>query len=363
MKSELSGAPMFFLGANSPKGFVSRFGESFRQGDGWHTYIIKGGPGTGKSTLMKRVAAYFIKKNLRCHLCPCSSDPNSLDGVVFPDMRVTLLDGTSPHVVEPRYPGAIEEIVNLGDCWDIACLREKEEEIIRLTDLNREYHRRASDYLRAAGCIINDTAELAAGCCDIEKAKKYGYSLAHRMIPKVRRRGEEWRRYLSAVTPIGHIFYKTTFSKMCDEVAVISDEYGAASGAVLSAVRDFALDCGHEIITCLCPLSEGEKIEHIIIPALRVGFATSNRYHRVESDRRVVHARRFMDMASLHEEKSHLSFNRRAAAEMLLSATEILGQAKDTHDKLEAQYISAMNFDAINKTTEELLKKIISLGN
>ena len=162
---------------------------------------------------------------------------------------------------------------------------------------------------------------------------------------------------------MGHIFYKTTFSKLCDDVAVISDEYGAASGTILSAVRDFALDSGHEIITCLCPLSEGEKIEHIIIPALRVGFATANRYHKIESERRVVHARRFMDMSALHEEKSHLSFNRRASADMLLSAVETLSEAKDTHDSLEVQYISAMNFEAINKTTEDVVKKIIALGN
>lgn len=361
MKNELTSAPMFFLGANSPKGFVSRFGESFRAGEGWHTYIIKGGPGTGKSTLMKKVAAAFLKKGARCHLCPCSSDPNSLDGVIFPDLKITLLDGTSPHVVEPKYPGAVEEIINLGDCWNISALTERKEEILRLSDQNRDYHRRASDYLRAAGCVINDTAEVAKGCCDMKKAEKYGLSLAHRLIPKAARRGEEWVRYLSAVTPRGHVFYRTTFKKMCDDVLVFADEYGAASGVVMSAVRDYAKDAGHEIITCLCPLSEHEKIEHIIIPALRLGFSTANRYHKVESERRVVHARRFMDMAALHEEKSHLSFNRRAAADMLLSATETLGEAKAVHDSLEAQYIAAMNFEALNKTTEDLAKKILAL--
>ena len=358
MKNELFSAPMFFLGANSPAGFISRFGDSFRGGEGWHTYIIKGGPGTGKSTIMKRVAGYFLKKGARCHLCPCSSDPNSLDGVIFPDMKVCLLDGTAPHVVEPNYPGAVEELLNLGEFWDISKLNEKSEAIIKLTDLNRDYHRRGSDYLRAAGSLIEDTEMVARKYCNREKAEKFAISLAKKSIHKLQGRGEEWLRYLSAVTPRGHVFYKSTFPKLCRNVTVISDEHGAASRVVMETLRRYALGAGHEIITCLCPLSAGEKIEHIIIPALKIGFATSNRYHTVESEERVIHARRFMDTSALHSEKPHLNFNRRATADMLLSAAEILSEAKAVHDRLESLYIEAMDFQKLNLFTEELILKI-----
>ena len=53
----------------------------------------------------------------------CSSDPDSLDGVIFPQIRACIADGTSPHVIEPRFPGAVEELVNLGDYWDAEQLR------------------------------------------------------------------------------------------------------------------------------------------------------------------------------------------------------------------------------------------------
>jgi len=360
MKNELFSAPMFFLGANSPSGFISRFGESYRKKEGWHTYIIKGGPGTGKSTLMKRVAAYFIKGGTRCQLCPCSSDPGSLDGVVFPDMKVVLLDGTSPHVVEPGYPGVVEELINLGEFWDNSLLAEKGEEIIRLTDLNRDYHRRASDHLRAAGCLIEDTRELAEKFCNLEKAEKFALSLAKRSIPKVKCGGSEWIRYLSAVTPRGHVFYKSTFKKLCKGVTVVSDETGAASGIIMETIRRYALESGHELITCLCPMTK-DKIEHIIIPALGLGFATSNRYHKVESEERIIHARRFMDMTALREEGPRLKFNRRATADMLLAATELLEDAKATHDKLESLYISAMDFDRLGALTERLIRKILDM--
>ncbi len=359
MKSELSAAPKFFLGANSPGGFVSRFEDSFRYDGNWHTYIIKGGPGTGKSTLMKRVADYFIKKGARCILCPCSSDPASLDGVIFPDMAVTILDGTLPHVVEPKYPGAVEEIINLGECWNIAALKAKSEEIIKLTNSCSACHKRASGYLAAAGRIIADSAEFARNCCNIEKIHRFSLSLAKRTIPKTSLTGKVWHRYLSAVTPRGHIFYSKTIDKLCDDVTVISDEFGAVSSIIIKDLADYALSAGHEVTACLCPLSEKPKYEHLIIPTLRLGFVTSNRFHPFKSQRRTIHARRFIDMAALHSDRGRLKFNRRAATEMLHLAADTMEEAKELHDSLEKCYIPAMNYEKINKTTTEVVKSIM----
>ena len=41
----------FFLGANTPQGFVSRFDQLEREKGGWETYIIKGERGSGKICL------------------------------------------------------------------------------------------------------------------------------------------------------------------------------------------------------------------------------------------------------------------------------------------------------------------------
>ena len=45
----------YFLGCSSPEGFHSFFDELCPTHSGGYTYIIKGGPGTGKSSLMKRI--------------------------------------------------------------------------------------------------------------------------------------------------------------------------------------------------------------------------------------------------------------------------------------------------------------------
>ena len=50
----------FFLGANSAGGFVSLYDTWIDQKNTQAFYVIKGGAGCGKSTLMKTVAVAFI---------------------------------------------------------------------------------------------------------------------------------------------------------------------------------------------------------------------------------------------------------------------------------------------------------------
>ena len=46
----------FFLGSSGPSGFKTDFGKIINKPE-YYTYILKGGPGTGKSTLMKKIAS------------------------------------------------------------------------------------------------------------------------------------------------------------------------------------------------------------------------------------------------------------------------------------------------------------------
>ena len=95
--SEHINSPLFFLGANSAHGFVSYFKDVYDPLDSWQSYIIKGGPGTGKSSLIRRVISEMAKNKQNVEIVPCSSDPASLDAAVFPDIKACIMDGTAPH--------------------------------------------------------------------------------------------------------------------------------------------------------------------------------------------------------------------------------------------------------------------------
>ena len=109
----------WFLGANSAEGFRSLY-EDFCRGEGDFLRIIKGGPGCGKSSFMRHIGEAAEKKGLEVEYILCSGDPDSLDGVYIPALRLGYADGTAPHILDPACFGAGGDYLNLGAFCDTA---------------------------------------------------------------------------------------------------------------------------------------------------------------------------------------------------------------------------------------------------
>jgi len=105
----------FFMGANTADGVVHFFGELVDAYELKKLYILKGGSGIGKSTFIRRFATAFADKHGVDYFY-CSGDPKSLDGAIIPELKIGIIDGTAPHMVDPKYPGVIDEIIDLGCC-------------------------------------------------------------------------------------------------------------------------------------------------------------------------------------------------------------------------------------------------------
>ncbi len=341
-----------FLGANTAKGFVSYFADSYNVDEGYRTYIIKGGPGTGKSTMLKTLAALFSSSGESIELCPCSSDPDSLDAVIFHDKKVVILDGTAPHIVDPAYPGICERIINLGECFIPSAFSGKEKQIIEATRENKRLHSRASRYIAAAGGLLAENALIAGSFMDEEKIKRYAKTLAERTIKQGTAFCES-HRFLSGITPRGLVFLKQSIYNHYKTIITLEDEHGAVGRVFFSELRKAALSANSSIITCYNTIIPS-KIDHILLPEQSLAFTTENRYTHPEGITKRIHARRFCDMAAMGEKRETLKFNRKAAEELLREAIKIIAAAKSVHDELESYYIAAMDFEK----SAEILNRI-----
>lgn len=87
----------YFLGATSPTGFSSFFEQLVDNDAPFRTYIIKAGPGCGKSSMMRRIADRMIAEEYDIELIHCSSDPLSIDGLLCNALKFAIVDGTAPH--------------------------------------------------------------------------------------------------------------------------------------------------------------------------------------------------------------------------------------------------------------------------
>lgn len=115
-----------YLAANTPFGFKNNFGAGLQ---GKYVYVIKGGSGVGKSTLMKSLLK-DVSSAERITIVPCSSDSHSLDAVIMHDRGIAMVDGTAPHLYEPSAYGVNGEIFDLGKYINKAKIAERGDEIL-----------------------------------------------------------------------------------------------------------------------------------------------------------------------------------------------------------------------------------------
>ncbi|MCR4442499.1 MAG: ATPase [Peptococcaceae bacterium] len=87
-----------FPGNNTSEGFFSFF-EHIIGPEAKRVFIIKGGPGTGKSTFMKNTGLDLVDRGYDVEFFYCSSDNDSLDAIAVPAVGAAIIDGTAPHRV------------------------------------------------------------------------------------------------------------------------------------------------------------------------------------------------------------------------------------------------------------------------
>ncbi len=79
--------------------------------EGLKRYFIKGRPGTGKSTFMKKLANAAADRGFHVERYHCSFDPNSLDMVIIRELSICVFDATPPHEYFPSSEN--DEVIDL----------------------------------------------------------------------------------------------------------------------------------------------------------------------------------------------------------------------------------------------------------
>lgn len=354
----MTAAVKFFLGANTPKGFVGFTDELYDTT--WQAYLIKSGPGTGKSTLMKRLYREMTALGAEAEVICCSSDPSSLDGVRFPALKLCMFDATAPHVIEPQYWGAVEQLVPLSLCMDEGALHRKAAQIVQATRENKELHARCRKYIHAASALLRENRRAVEATLDVDKIRSTAARLAAQEFGEKRGKGMVTHRFLSAVTPEGLLTFTDTLQALCPRIYTIEDDAGAAARALLAELLRHAQTAGVNAIACPCPLSPDEGPEHLLFPDIGVGVTTSNAFHKADFPvYRRIHATRFTDAEELHGKRQRQAFNRRAARELLDQACALAAQAKAAHDEMERYSAAAMDWEKAQAMGNAVIAKFL----
>ncbi len=361
----------YFPGNNTPEGFFSYYKYILGQREANRIICLKGGPGTGKSTFMKRIAEIFRGKEDIDYL-HCSADENSLDGIVLKNRKVALIDGTSPHLTDPLTPGAVDKLLNLGEFWNEESISINKDEIIDLNEETSKWYRVAYNYLNAAKSVFRSLESIYSEAVESSEVYKvvadvindvYGNNDIS-LVP-----GKKKKFFASAVTASGVVNYIPSLLENMNKIYMVSAPVGYSNNSFMEIIAEGALYRGLQVEAYYCSICPDEKIEHLVIPEIGTAFVTMNDYHDFEPweiddfdelDREIVliDVSDYMKPCVLLKNKELLD-NLKEEYEILIGKScKYLEKAKSTHMKVEDMYIPSMNFtevgNLIAETAEEL---------
>lgn len=353
-----------FPGGNTSAGFYSYYRYILPQESAERIFCIKGGPGVGKSTLMKNIAGYFVKKGEDVDLFRCSSDPDSLDGILLKERKIAIVDATAPHAIDPVNPGAVDEIVDLGRFLDEKALYKQKENIIEFSRKISATFEAAYVYLKCAGIEYKHMAKLI-GEIDLKETEplfecidKIGKKSAGNNADA--KTGNVCRFFAGAITSDGIKSCISSLAENIKEIYILDVMTGCSIEKILRQASAKLRSGGFSVEEFYCPMDPGKKLEHIVSEEAGIAFFSVNDYHgtSIKSRCREEHMIK-MDMPEMLKSKKEIYDELKNSSRLNIEkAIIMLRRAKALHDELEALYISAMDFEKIEGVKQEIITKI-----
>lgn len=335
----------YFAAANGYSGFRSYFNTVFSPDEYTRIYVLKGGPGTGKSSLMKKVGTHFKNLGFGTESILCSSDPSSFDGVIIhkQSKKFAIIDGTAPHEVDAKIPGALDEIINLGEAWDRDKLTREREQIIKINKSKKTHYKNAYEFLKLAGEFAPKTKSFSeAYLVDCQKS----ISSILSDLPGKKRGRKPKIKLISSFGKTGYRTLDTSFLEAERQISVIGC-HGSES-VFMECLRSASQSSGIEYTLFPSPLS------HDVIEAIYFEDADMLISTRISSENKIDTS--LFSYSPCKNENTE--YYEKLHGELTSQAKEEFAQASSAHFELEAIYTPAMDFEKVDKIRNEIVRDI-----
>ncbi|NLK64039.1 MAG: hypothetical protein GX289_02980 [Tissierellia bacterium] len=343
-----------FAGNNTSEGFFSYFDHLLKPEEAEHIYILKGGPGVGKNQFMKKFAEKMAERGDSIEYIHCSSDNVSLDGVLIPKLKILLVDGTSPHIIDPVLPGTVDEIINLGAFLDVHKLNKHRAAIIQTNKAKSNLYKSAYRYLRAAGIIYDEISSIYDLYVDADKFDEMCEKAVTKLFSDsyVEGSGNVRKLFTESFTANGYISLTELFFEENEVWAVVGIDTNYSS-ILLSRILSEAVKRGFNVECYYRPLSP-KKLQHIYLPERKLIIVTAEAPMSEKFDE-IFDIHSIMDVESIKTQISEIEKNLHLYNMLIDNALNKLSDTKKMHDLLEIIYSNCMDFNGVNECFDKLI--------
>ena len=351
----------FYAGGNTAKGFFSLYDSALEGLE--RIYSLKGGPGTGKSSLMKAIGEEMAGKGLSIEYLHCASDNNSIDGVIIPSCKVAIVDGTIPHIIEPQAPGVIEEYVNLGVAWESQKLAQHKEKILELTgEISNKFDHAYKTF--AEGLRRHDDIEkIYINNMNFDKANELTEELIELFYGdnEVGKKSKVRHSFLGAATPNGPVDFIQNLTEETRKRYFIKGRAGSGKSTMLKKIAREAENRGFDVEIYHCGF-DPHSLDMVILPEQSIAIFDSTAPHEYfpnrETDEIVDMYTRCIAPGTDEKFAKEIQKTTDGYKTKMVEGTTLLAEAKVLHDELEKYYIEAIDFNKVEDIKQTILREI-----
>ncbi|SHJ84394.1 hypothetical protein SAMN02745227_00835 [Anaerobranca californiensis DSM 14826] len=349
-----------YAGSNTSLGFYSFYDNVLSSLQ--RIFILKGGPGTGKSTLIKKIAGKLQNEGYNLTYLHCSSDIGSLDGVIVGD-NIAIVDGTAPHIIDPKLPAITDEIINLGSFLNREKLLPHKKEISEIKEQISLHYKKAYEFFRKAKEIHDQWEEIYLKEMNFKLADEVAKNLIKFIIGNRKNKDKGLRKdmFFGAITPEGPVNFYDNLIKDITTKFIIKGRPGTGKSTLMKKIAKASLEAGFDTEVFHCAF-DPESLDMVIIPKLDVVILDGTAPHVINpaAPMDIV-----IDMYTLclpididNRKKEELEAVEKEFNQMIAKGIPHLKEANILHKTMEKYYIGAMDFSKVDEVEKYLLEEI-----
>jgi len=350
-------ASHYFARGHTARGACYLYASAFRGLD--RLWMLSGPRGTGKSTVIRRLAESLLDRGLHVQCFHSPLRPGELDGIIATDWNMGVVDeqacGGLPENV-------VREIVRVdfGEAVDDARLSGRRETALELEGRLAEAYAQAYDAFAAALRIHDEWEKFYIDSMDFAEADRIAEALIRELFAG-REGGEPSTGrdlFFGAATPQGAFDYIQALTAPMDRRIFVKGRPGSGKSTLLKKLAAASEKSGIQAQVFHCGFDPG-SLDMLIFPELRTAIFDSTAPHEYFPDRAGDEVldmyARVIKPGTDEAYAAELAAIRARYSAKMKEATSRLAEAEAVDAQWKALYTAATDFAAVEALGERLL--------
>lgn len=261
-------------------------------------------------------------------------------------------------MVDPKNPGAVDEILNFGEFWNEEGFKLERETILGLNKEIKGLFNSAYHYLMGAKELQDDIEIAMEEAVDKAKYGKLVLDLKAELTDSLTitgKAGKERHLFHTAITPDGMVDYVGTIIPDGFRCYLFEGINIKGASDILSILSKEYLMKGYNVELYHQPLNP-ERIETVLVCELGIAFTVDSRMK--EKAFKVVDMDEAMIASKLKTKEDLIGRDMEMKERLLGEAFTRINTAKRKHDEMEKSYVPQMDFAAVDELKKTIIERI-----